>query len=569
MTFVESNWIVQKFGGTSVGKFPEQIVNEIIKVYTTKYDKDVAVVCSARSSYTKAEGTTSRLLKAGELASQAHASIEEEEAAVEEDYALISRNLDSEEDIREEAKNVKHIRNLLELVRKDHVENAKLKIKNNEIQEQLIQDTNKELDLVEKYVNASQILGEVSSRTMDLIMSCGEKLSCLFMAALCNDNNVPARYIDLSHIIPSDYDLKGNTALDNSFYTFLTVALREKMSPIVNGNHRVVPIITGYFGQVPLGLLNSVGRGYTDLCAALIAVAIDADELQVWKEVDGIFTADPRKVPEARLLSMVTPDEAAELTYYGSEVIHPFTMEQVIRAKIPIRIKNVSNPTGDGTIIYPDNVGKKGEATPPHPPALLSSSFYETQTKKTRRATAITSKNDIVVLNIHSNKKTLSHGFLAQIFSILDNYKLVVDLISTSEVHVSMALPVPDSTSSKNLKTAVAELKKLGSVDVLKNMSIISLVGKQMKQFIGIAGTMFTTLAESGINIEMISQGSNEINISCVIEKCDSIKALRAIHNKLLSDNRNYNTNDQSAINNGIEVNAVNEKLEQIKNLRI
>ena len=284
-------------------------------------------------------------------------------------------------------------------------------------------------------------------------------------------------------------------------------------------------------------------------------MALNADELQIWKEVDGIFTADPRKVPQARLLNSVTPEEASELTYYGSEVIHPFTMEQVIRAKIPIRIKNVQNPRGNGTIIYPDNIAKKGESTPPHPPEALSSSFFE---KKKRGATAITAKSDIVVLNIHSNKKTLSHGFLAQIFTILDKFKLVVDLISTSEVHVSMALPIPDTDSMKSLRKAVEQLKSLGTVDLIKKMAIISLVGKQMKQFIGIAGTMFSTLAEQGINIEMISQGANEINISCVIEAEDTIKALQSIHSKLLDENR------PSAFEH-----AINERLEQLKQLDI
>src|SRR6185295_14183477 len=113
----------------------------------------------------------------------------------------------------------------------------------------------------------------------------------------------------------------------------------------------------GFFGQVPGSILCSIGRGYTDLCAALIAVGIGAKELQIWKEVDGIFTADPRKVPTARLLPVITPEEAAELTYYGSEVIHPFTMNQAIRASIPIRIKNIQNPDGNGTVIFPDVAG--------------------------------------------------------------------------------------------------------------------------------------------------------------------------------------------------------------------
>lgn len=525
----KTNWVIQKFGGTSVGKFPTQIVDEIIRFYSQTLHNDVAVVCSARSSYTKAEGTTSRLLKCCDLAAQ-------------------------------EAE----FQDVIDVIAQDHIDNAERFVQDPVLQTKLIGDTQKELQLIAKYLEASRVLGEVSTRTVDLVMSVGEKLSCLFMAALCNDRGIKAKYIDLSHIIPSDYNA---AVLDNSFYTFLVQALREKLQPIVSNNaahpdDKIVPVITGFFGLVPMGLLNGVGRGYTDLCAALIAVAISADELQVWKEVDGIFTADPRKVPTARLLPSVTPEEASELTYYGSEVIHPFTMEQVIRAQIPIRIKNVQNPQGDGTIIYPDNIAKRGESTPPHPPEALSSSFFE---KKRRGATAITTKNDIVVLNIHSNKKTLSHGFLAQIFTILDKFKLVVDLISTSEVHVSMALPIPDSDSLKSLRGAVEKLRALGTVDVIKKMAIVSLVGKQMKQFIGIAGTMFTTLAEQDINIEMISQGANEINISCVIDEADSIKALQSIHAKLLDANMQREL-EHSKSTASFE-HAVDERLEQIKRL--
>ncbi|AET39408.1 aspartate kinase Ecym_4347 [Eremothecium cymbalariae DBVPG len=521
MPYQQTNWIVQKFGGTSIGKFSINIVDEVIKAYSQKLNKKVAVVCSARSSYAKSEGTTSRLLEACDLASN----------------------------------NDENFKRILDLVREDHIRNANEFIGKEEIRKQLVDQSEDELDQVERFLHASQILGEVSNRTMDLVMSAGEKLSCLFMTALCKDRGVMAKYIDFSSIVPNDLQYADNS-LDNGFYASLMLAFRERLSPIVEATEKgetVVPIITGFFGLVPMGLLTGVGRGYTDLCAALVAVVLNADELQVWKEVDGIFTADPRKVPQARLLDSVTPEEASELTYYGSEVIHPFTMEQVIRAKIPIRIKNVQNPLGEGTVIYSDTIGKKGEATPPHPPVAVSSSFFE---HRKRGATAITTKSNIVVLNIHSNKKTLSHGFLAQIFTILDKYKLVVDLISTSEVHVSMALPVPDLESAKNLRKSVEELKKLGSVDVTKKMAIVSLVGKQMKQFIGIAGTMFTTLAEQNINIEMISQGANEINISCVIDETNSVRALQSIHAKLLEPQAAQATES-----------ATEDKLEQIRQL--
>ena len=257
------------------------------------------------------------------------------------------------------------------------------------------------------------------------------------------------------------------------------------------------------------------------MCAALAAVGLGAQELQIWKEVDGVFTADPRKVPDARLLANITPEEAAELTYYGSEVIHPFTMEQVIRAEIPIRIKNVENPTGSGTVIYPEDQKK------------IQTLDTATRLLHSKLPTAVTIKDHICVLNVHSNRKNVSHGFLAKIFATLDEYGVVVDLISTSEVHVSMALG--SDMVQANLDKAIADLEMLGTVDVLHDMAILSLVGKHMKNTIGTAGKMFTALASAGVNIEIISQGASEINISCVVDKENALSAMKAIHKGLLS----------------------------------
>lgn len=482
-------WVVQKFGGTSVGKFPEKITLDIVKLYAQSFKP--VVVCSARSNDTKESGTTTRLLRAA-------------------DAAL------SQGDFYE----------AIEAIRSDHTVEAKKRIKNETILNDLVEMINFECDTLEKFLTAAQVIDEISPRTMDSIMSVGEKLSCEFMAAMMNDAGLKAQYVDLSKIVPLTYD--STNGLDKHFYSYLT----DKMVEAVCAVGEAIPVVTGYFGTVPGGLLNGIGRGYTDLCAALIAVGLGADELQIWKEVDGIFTADPRKVPTARLIDRITPEEAAELTYYGSEVIHPFTMEQVIRARIPIRIKNVMNPTGEGTVIFPDDTSngiRSGEQTPLHPPERL----MNTKTvHKLKLPTAVTTKQDILVLNVHSNKKNRSHGFLARVFEILDKWKLVVDLISTSEVHVSMALhsTLPESS----LKDALVEIRKYGTVDVTRKMCIVSLVGKEMKHLVGIAGRMFTTLAEAGVNIEMISQGASEINISCVIEAKDALKALNVLHQRLL-----------------------------------
>lgn len=321
------------------------------------------------------------------------------------------------------------------------------------------------------------------------------------------------------------------------------MAFREK---VVACQDRV-PVMTGYFGTVPGGLMDGeIGRGYTDLCAALIAVAVTAEELQVWKEVDGIFTADPTKVPTARLLPTITPSEAAELTFYGSEVIHHLTMDQVIRATPPIkiRIKNVRNARGNGTIILPNRILAAGQLSHSRNPSILGIR------RTPRRPTAVTIKDKITVINVHSNKRSISHGFFAKVFSILDRRQLSVDLISTSEVHVSMAIHSP-SIPAEDLQNAKEELEECGEVSILNKMAILSLVGAEMKNMVGIAGRMFSTLGEHNVNIEMISQGeqrpalakmvkliisgASEINISCVIDAYEATRAMNILHTNLFT----------------------------------
>lgn len=486
-------WVIQKFGGTSVGKFAEKIAEDIVRAYLS--DHKIAVVCSARSTDTKAEGTTNRLLRAAEEALKPGSRL----------------YLD-----------------IVEAIRESHVGAGTELIKSKGILEQLKDDIETECGKLINFLSAAQIIDEISPKTKDIIIGAGEKLACLLMTALLRDRGVDAEYVNLDSIIPSSYTCKKG--LDQEFYDYLPKRLAERIQLCENR----VPVVTGYFGTVPGSLLTSVGRGYTDLCSALLAVGLDAEELQVWKEVDGIFTADPRKVPTARLIPVITPEEAAELTYYGSEVIHPFTMEQVIRARIPIRIKNVENPAGEGTIIFPDTMHRKGEDTPTEPPRHMRVKTHDPLlVQRHKRPTAVTTKNNIVVLNVHSNRKSLAHGFLAEIFSTLDKWRLAVDLISTSEVHVSMALH--SEVRENDLKEAIEELKHYGTVDVIRGLTILSLVGKHMKQMVGIAGRMFSTLAESNVNIEMISQGASEINISCVIKQADAIRAMNVLHTKLFT----------------------------------
>ncbi len=242
--------------------------------------------------------------------------------------------------------------------------------------------------------------------------------------------------------------------------------------------------------------------------------------------MDGIFTADPRKVLTARVIPFISPSEVAELTFYGSEVINPHTMAQVINAKIPIRIKNVMNPSRHGTYILPDSVNAIPSSKLTK--SLLSEpSTVDSRSGVPKMPTAVTIKRPVIALNLCSNRKTRAHGFLAKVFQILDRNYLLVDLITSSEVHISLALHSehamvsgPDdelggedmTIDDKRLKKAYDELGELGSVDIVTNMTIISLVGKGLKRMTGIAGRFFGVLGEAGVNVEMISQGGYSLS---------------------------------------------------------
>ncbi|KAH8598006.1 Aspartate/glutamate/uridylate kinase [Bisporella sp. PMI_857] len=499
---VDKTWVVQKFGGTSVGKFAVNIAEEIVRA-NLKYNR-IAVVCSARSTGKKVEGTTSRLLEIFSVLERVN-SVKETDSA----------HYDSL---------VKEYERLVGVVCDDHVNAAEAAIKSADIRSTLVKEIVSECnEIIEYRVAAERWHLEIDSAAKDFLISFGEKLSCRFLAALLEDRGVASEFVDLSKIV----HFKAIKSLNQEFYKELAIALKEKIQAC---EHRV-PVITGYFGPVPGGLIDGeIGRGYTDLCAALVAVGVAAEELQVWKEVDGIFTADPSKVPTARLLPSITPSEAAELTFYGSEVIHHLTMDQVIHATPPIkiRIKNVKNPRGNGTVILPDAVLFPGQLT--H--SRSTSSFGLRKTPK--RPTAVTSKDNITVLNVHSNRRSKSHGFLRKVYTTLDKWKINVDLISTSEVHVSMAIHSPSVTDA-DLLGCKEELQECGEVSIINKMSILSLVGAEMKNMVGIAGRMFSTLGEHNVNIEMISQGASEINISCVIDAYEATRAMNILHTNLFT----------------------------------
>eukprot|EP01126_Amoeba_proteus_P000964 TRINITY_DN10275_c0_g2_i15.p1 TRINITY_DN10275_c0_g2~~TRINITY_DN10275_c0_g2_i15.p1 ORF type:complete len:365 (+),score=76.69 TRINITY_DN10275_c0_g2_i15:665-1759(+) len=363
-----------------------------------------------------------------------------------------------------------------------------------------------------------------------MIIGTGERLAALLLTAFLNDKGTSAAYVNLERVLDNSEVLD---VLDSRFY----LAARSEMAKAVLQVLPKVPVITGYFGFVPGGILQVVGRGYSDFTAALIATELRATEFQVWKEVDGIFSANPSIITTAHILSTITPNEASELTYYGSEVIHPFTMEQISRAGIPLRIKNTFKPKDQGTLIEPViKEHKEGKAF--GPPSLNNKGILKEFANKeikpiSKKPTALTVKKGICVINVQSNKKMGSFGFMAKMFKILKKYQIVVDLITTSESHVSIAFSAALHNES-NLRLALQCLVVLGRVHLIRGLAIVSLISEKTKQMIDMAGKMFSVLGGQGIGIEMISQGASKISVSCVVSESMADRAAIAIHDSLI-----------------------------------
>ncbi|OTA94547.1 hypothetical protein M434DRAFT_394607 [Hypoxylon sp. CO27-5] len=514
-------WLVQKYGGTSLGKLLETICATIIPQYATGHN--LIVVCSAFSGTVKASGTTSLLLQC---------------------ISYAELGVDSQ----------KRLIDVVDLIKDNHLNVLQAFARSPSriaSHAKIFDDTasaiKKECEGLKRFLLAAQIVGELSARSKDRVISIGEKLASMIVAACLTSTGTPAKPVSLDNIVSSAFggsihdQVAALERLGPNFYHVLA----GQISGRVRECGSAIPIVTGFFGIMPDSLIQTVGRGYSDLCAAMCAVAVGAEELQIWKEVDGIFTADPRKVPSARLLSTVTDEEATELTYYGSEVIHPLTMDQIRDACIPLRLKNVFKPSGSGTIIYPSttnptpispaSISSDGSDDSPKItplPSFMLKNGYHGAEQERRIPTAVTVKDDILLINVVCNRNTKSQGFLTQVFDRLERNKIPADLVATSERHVSLAVQAPsDPTALLRLKE---ELERFGQVGITPNMSIVTVVGHKMRNMVGVSNEILSALAAAQINIYLISQGASKINISLVVDADNALAAMNAIHSEVL-----------------------------------
>jgi len=314
----------------------------------------------------------------------------------------------------------------------------------------------------------------------DAVVSFGEILSSTLMAAVLNQRGVEARQVDARRCIVTDEEHTSAAPLMKETFA----RTENELRPLVENG--VVPVLGGFIGATLQGVPTTLGRGGSDYTAALIGAVLNVAEIQIWTDVTGVLTADPRVVPNAQTIDRLSYSEAAELAYFGAKVLHPKTIQPAIENSIPVRICNSRMPQERGTL-----VGPQSEASP-------------------RAIKAIAHKTGVTIVQITSARMLGAYGFLRALFEVFERHRTVVDVVTTSEVSVSLSLDEANA-----LPAIVDELQQLGTVGIVKGRAIICVVGEGLRGTPGIAGRVFTTISD--INVSLISQGASSINFTFVI----------------------------------------------------
>lgn len=333
----------------------------------------------------------------------------------------------------------------------------------------------------------------------DAIVSHGERLSAALFAAVLSENQVEAKNVDARRCIITDDDY--GCAVPLMTETFRKT--RDHLQPLVDSS--VIPVLGGFIGSTLTGETTTLGRGGSDYTAAIIGAALDASEIQIWTDVPGVLTADPRLVPAARTVPHLSFEEAAELAYFGAKVLHPKTLHPAIERDIPVRICNSRAHESGSTLV----VG---------------------ETKRSPETVkAIAHKTKVTTVQVTSTRMLGAYGFLRRLFEIFDEHKTAVDVVTTSEVSVSLSL---DDTTS--LPQIVEKLEELGAVSVEEKRAIICVVGEGLRTTPGIAARIFSVIKD--INVSLISQGASRINLTFAVEESRVRETVSRLHKEFFEN---------------------------------
>jgi aspartate kinase len=342
-------------------------------------------------------------------------------------------------------------------------------------------------------------VGEITPRTYDYVASFGEVLSSKIVAAAFAARGLPGAHVDSRQCLLTDSSYtRAVPQFDET-----NERLRKKVQPLLDQGK--VPVMGGFIGSNRAGITTTIGRGGSDFSAAIFGAGLNAERIEIWTDVDGMMTTDPRLCPDARRIKVISFDEAAELAYFGAKVLHPATVLPAVQQNIPVYVLNSMNPTCEGT---------KVTARAPR-----CSNIFK----------AIALKKKITLVEVASPRRLLVQGYLKSIFEAFDNHGVAVDVVSTSEVSVSVT-----AETNEAIPALVADLAKLADVKYEGRKAIVCLVGEKLRDTPGIAAKVFGILED--VKIRMISQGASEINLTFVIEEDDAAEVVRRLHKEFFAE---------------------------------
>ncbi len=349
---------------------------------------------------------------------------------------------------------------------------------------------------LELFLRGVALLHELSPRTQDAIAAHGELLSTRIFAAFLKAQGLDAAWVDARTVLRTDATFGEGQPQTGRIKDLAASRLAPALGP---GR---VAVTQGYVGATEDGLTTTLGRGGSDYSAALFGAALGASEVQIWTDVEGVLTCDPRIVPHALPIPELAFDEAAELAAFGAKVLHPATIQPAVEADIPVTVRHTQRPQGRFTTIT----------------GHVSSG---------RSVTALASRGPVTVLTVTSSRMLAQSGFLARLFEVFGRLKVSVDLIATAEVSVSLTVD-----ADAPLQALQEQLSAFASVAIHEDRAIVAVVGERLKKTAGLGGRLFGALND--INVEMISMGANEINLSLVVRRADEHEALRRLHGALI-----------------------------------
>jgi len=464
--------IVMKFGGTSVatGENIRRVANIIAD--STKKDYRVVVVVSALA------GITNQLVEEAEQAKK---------------------------------KDEKQIQEFTRKLVEKHVATATEAIVNKSIQKEVEQVIKKTVSELGKVLTGICYVGEITPKSRDYVLSFGERLAAPIVWGALRDIKLQTQYFTGKEAgIVTDENFGEARPLMN----VTTHQVKGRLEPLLE--KKVVPVVTGYIAATQDGVVTTLGRGGSDYTATILSVALAADEVWIWTDVDGIMTTDPKMVQSARRLPQLSYGEAAEMAIFGAKAMHPSALEPVIEARIPVRIRNVFNPENHGTLI------EDGQ-----------------EAKSTEVVKAVAMIKDVAMINIRGAAMVGAPGSYSKIFDVMGKNNINIMMISAAVSEANISLIIRRNLLGRAL--SILEIAVLGrgvvnEITSEDDVCVIAVMGANMKGTLGVASKIFTTVAKKGINIRMIAQGSSELNVSFVVKEKDGIEVVRAIHEEFKLD---------------------------------